>query len=259
MNLTEFFPHGVIFEENNGQGQSVRQGEMRGGDNATAQQRIYAAALTIDLLTTLFAENYTDLSINDAVAIGENGLKDDLALAPIFAATYTGAAATAADTTGTTREEKWYKTIQNANEDLGKRRDPVTNRKLGASGLVILANPEDANRVASVVGGKFPAANSNGPFLSLEGQVSRIIGYDPETIVAESETVTYTEVPTGKCYIIKPNRRMAIAKKRDLQLNVNMNPNPATLAQEQKAWWFCEAIYNRGISDFIQEVTLPTW
>jgi hypothetical protein len=259
MNINEMLPHGVIFKENNGTGQSVRQAELRGGLLDTAIQKIYAAGLTWDLMASLFAENYTDTSINDAVAIGESGLKDDLALAPIFAYSYSGDQLTAADTTGTTREEKWYRTLQNGAEDLGKRRDPVTNRELGATGLILLASPTDAKRAASVLGGSFPAANSNGPFTSLDSTYSRVIGYDPETIVANSETVSYTPVTTGKAYVIKPNRRMIIAIKRRLQLNVNMNPDPATLAQEERAWWFCEALYNAGIEDFIQEVTLPAW
>lgn len=259
MNLTEFYPHGIVFEENNGKGQSVRRGDLRAGEADTATQRIYAASLIVDLLATLFNNTYTDSSVNDAVAIGENGLKDDLALNPIFAHTYVAAAKTAANTGGSTREQNLYRTMQDGFEELGERRDPITGRKLGATGLIILANPLDAQRIQSVLGGRFPAANSDGPFLSLESSVSRIIGYDPETIVTESETVTYNAVPTGIVYVIKPNRRMAIAKKRDLQLNVNMNPNPGTLAQEDKAWWFCEAIFNKGIDDFIQEVTLPAW
>lgn len=259
MTPTEMLPHGVIFKENNGGGEAVRQAELQGGLYDTVIQKIYAAGLTIDLLATLFAENYTDLSINDAVAIGESGLKDDIALAPIFAHSYAAVAQTAADATGTTREEKLYRTLQNGSEDLGARRDPVTNRELGDSALVLLASPTDARRAQSVMDGKFPAANTTGPFTSLEGVFSRIVGYDPEVITAVSEVVAYTPVPTGKAYIIKLNRRMLIAIKRRLQLNINMNPNPATLAQEERAWWYCEAIYNAGIDDFIQEVTLPAW
>lgn len=260
MTPTEMYPHGIIFEENNGQGQAVRQGEIMGGEYDSITQKIYAAALTVDLLLTLFGENYTESSVNEAVAIGESGLKDDLALAPIFAHSYVAAAQTAAHVDAdATREELLYKTYQDAVDDLGVRRDPITQREIDATGLVLLTSPTDARRAASVLGGGFPASQGIGSYMSMEGAITRIIGYDPETIVANTETKTYTAVPTGKAYLIKPNRRMAIAIKRRLQLNVNMAPNPATLAQEEKAWWFCEAIYNAGISDWIQEVTLPAW
>lgn len=260
MNITEMLPHAVIFEENNGTGQSVRQAELRGGLLDTATQKIYAAALTFDLLAALFGENYTDTSINDAVARGENGLKDDLALAPIFAHSYVLAAQTPANTTtDATREELLYKTYQDAIKDLGERRDPVTQRLIDASGLILLTSPADARQAASVLGGGFPSSNNSGSYMSLEGQITRIIGYDPEVITGTSEVVSYTAVPTGKAYLIKPNRRMIIAIKRRLQLNVNPNPNPSTLAQEERAWWFCEAIFNEGIDHFIQEVTLPAW
>lgn len=259
MNLNEFFPHAVIFEENNGTGQSVRQAELRGGSLDTAQQKIYAAALTFDLLAALFGGNYTEQSISDAVAIGENGLKDELALAPIFAYTYAAEAQTAADATGTTREEMLYRTIQNGIDKLGVRTDPATGRELDTTGLILVAAPVDARHIYSIIGGQFPASNNSGPYLSLDGSLARIIGYDPETVIGETETVSYTSVPTKKAYLIKPNRKLSIAIKRRLQLNVNMAPSPATLAQEQKAWWFCEALYNAGIADYIQEISLPAW
>lgn len=259
MTPQEMFSHYLVFKENNGTGQSVHQGEIRAGQYDTMTQKIYAAGLLIDLMTVLFGRNYTDTSVNDAVAIGEAGLKDELALAPIFAYSYSGAQQTAANTTsGATREELLYKTMQDAIDAFSVRVDPITNREIGGEGLICLTSPLWARRIRDVIGGNRPASPGIGSYGSLDS-ISRVIGYEPETIVGTNETTSYTACPAGKAYLIKPNRRMIIAIKRNMQLNVNMNPNPATLAQEQKAWWFAEAMYNAGIADFIQEVTLSAW
>lgn len=260
MNLTELYSHNIVFKENNGAGQSVNQGELMAGQYDTATQKIYAAGLIIDLMSVLFNNAYTDQSVNDAVAIAENGIKDDNALAPIFGYSYATAAQTAADTTsGATKYELLYRTIETAVDALGQRTDPITNREIDATGLVLIASPTNAKRIARVISGAGFPANSNSGFYPAIDSISKVIGYEPETIVGTNETTSYTAVTTGKCYIVKPNRRMLVAVKRGLQLNVNQNPNPETLAQAVKSWWFCEALYNAGIADFIQEVTLPSW
>lgn len=259
MNITEMFPHAAVFKENNGAGQSVNQMELMGGQFDTATQKIYAAALLVDLQAVLFGNNFTDLSVNDAVAIGEAGLKDEHAMAPIFGFSYVAAALTAAFVlSGATRQELLYNTMLNGVDDLAKRKHPITGREIGADGLVVVATPYDARHIASVIGGGFPSSNESGTYAAIES-ISRVIGYEPEIIVGEAGTTSYTPVTTGKAYLIKPNQDMSVAVKRRLQLNVNMNPAPSTLTQEEKAWWYCEALRNVGIGTYVQEITLPTW
>jgi hypothetical protein len=262
MNITEMYPHATVFELNNGTGQSVRQMELMGGQYDTAIQKIYAAGLMVDLQAVLFGNHFTDLSVNDAVAIGEAGIKDELAMAPIFTHTYAAEAQTpvfaGAQVANMTRQELLYNTLNDGQDDLAKRKEASTGREIGGEGLVLVANPNDARHAAQVLKGGFPASNNSGNYMSLDN-ITKVVGYEPEVIIGETETVSYTACPTGKAYLIKPNRHMAVAVKRRLQLNVSMTPNPGALAQEEKAWWFCEAIHNTGIDTHIQEITLPAW
>ena len=74
------------------------------------------------------------------------------------------------------------------------------------------------------------------------------------------ETVQYTGASDGVIHLIKPNRYFKIPIKRNLVMELDSMPNVNTLAREQRAWYFVEAMYNEiGISNFVQKVTLPTW
>ena len=43
-------------------------------------------------------------------------------------------------------------------------------------------------------------------------------------------------------------------------MEIDKTPDVRTLAREQRAWYFVEAIYNSvGIDSFVQKITLPTW
>jgi hypothetical protein len=254
---TELFPYGVVFEEHNGEGQSVRQGANLGGQYDTIPMLIYAAGFTWTLLASLFDRTYDLSRLSDGVALGYSAKKDDLALDPIIQASYSGAQQTAASGIGDNRQEKLINTLMNAIDDLGERSDPVTKRKINAEGLVLLCSTLDARHVNHVIGGidtdyplRYPALRS----------ITTVLGYDGEVIDMPNETVTYSGVTSGKVYLIKPNRYFKIPIKRNLVAELDRTPNVNTLAMEQRAWYFSEAIYNAiGISNFVQEVTLDAW
>jgi len=52
---------------------------------------------------------------------------------------------------------------------------------------------------------------------------------------------------------------MEIAVKQSLVVETDLKPDVSTLAREQKAWWFAEGIWYKGIQYFIQKITLPAW
>ena len=94
----------------------------------------------------------------------------------------------------------------------------------------------------------------------LLGGITKLIGYEGEVINMPNETVTYTGATAKIAYVIKPNRYFKIPIKRNLVMELDSQPNVNTLAQEQRAWYFSEAMYNAiGITNFVQKVTLPTW
>jgi hypothetical protein len=65
----------------------VRQGETRGGQSDDVQMTVYAAGFTHDLAAELFGSLDPE-RLNDAVLEGYNAKRDDLALAPILAGSY---------------------------------------------------------------------------------------------------------------------------------------------------------------------------
>ena len=263
INPTEITPHGVVFEENNGHGQAIPQGETTGGGFDTIQIAIYAAGFTWDLIGELFDLTITPESVADAVSVGENALKDNLAISPILVFNYTGTQQTAANAlSGADRQELLYLTLEDGIDDLGNRDHPVTDRKLNVMNVVILAHPFDARHIARVAMG-LPSTNQR--VYSSISEITRVIAYDDEVIKQRTKTTTYSGVSSGTAYMIIPasaaagNEYMKIAVKRDLTIEVDTQPDVTTLTRERRAYWFAEGIWTEGIQYFIQELTLPTW
>lgn len=258
---TDINPFGVVFEEVTGHGDAIPQGETLGGNYDSFNIDIYAAGFTWDLVAELFDQTIDPMRISDAVMVGEDAKKDDLAIAPILAYSYSGTQQTAASTVGTLRQELLYNTLVDGVDDLGNRAHPVTGRKMNVNEVVILASSFDARHIAQVASG-LPSSNER-KYPALP-EVRNILAYDSEVITLRDRTVTYTGVTSGKAYMIIPAssldaQYMQIAVKRDLVMEVDMTPDLRTLSREQRAWWFAEGIWANGIPYFIQELTLPTW
>lgn len=254
---TEFYPYGVVFEENNGEGQAVTQGESKGGQFESIEHLVYATGFTWTLLGELFQGSIDAQRISDAVLLGYNAKQDDLSVSPITAYSYSGTQQTAAATlSGANRQELLYLTLENAIDDLADREDPITGRNIMADDLKILAHPEDARHISRVIGG-LPSVNERMyPSIS---EITSIVGYDGETIDLRSKSVAYAGVTKGTCYLIKKNRYMNIGIKRGLTLESDMTPDVKTLAREERAWYFVEGQQVSGLPYFVQEITLPTW
>ncbi len=262
MKPTEIGPAGVVFEENNGHGQAVPQGEFIGGGYDSIEQVIYAAGFTWDLMGALFDRTITPEMVTDAVMVGYNAILDDIAINPIISKTYSGDQQTAANTTsGAERQELLYLTLEDALDDLGDREHPVTGRKLDVSSVKILASPLDARHIARVSRG-LPSTNEK--VYSSISEIRSVVSYDGEDIVLRDRTVSYDGVTDGTAYMIIPagiskNEYMKIARKADLTVEIDQRPNVKTLAREERSYWFCEALYTKGLDYFVQEITLPTW
>lgn len=254
---SELYPYGVVFEENNGEGRSVRQGANIGGAVDTIPMKIYAAGFIWTLLAKLFDGTYDLSRLSDGVALAYAAKRDDLAISPILGGTYTDSKLTAASTLGTLRQEKLMNTLMDGIDGIANRVDPITGRKIVGEGLVALGTAKDMRHVAHVMSG---LGNSTPEKYSPLSQITKLIGYEGETIEMPNETVSYTGCTDGTIHLIKPNRYFKIPIKRNLVMEIDSQPNVNTLAQEQKAWYFVEAMYNAiGINNFVQKVTLPIW
>ena len=270
-NVSEILPAGIVFEEVDGQGESAPMGETIGGNYDIVTHRIFAAAFSWTLLAELFDEAMDNESIGDAVGVGYNAMRDDRAISPIVNYAYGPATRPAVGTTKHTppyapsagftpnRQEHLYLTLQDALDDLAKRRDPTTGRKISLTGAVVISSEESARHITDVAEGL--PSNNERRYSALTA-ITRVIGYDGETIQLRDRNVTYPGILDTEAYIVIPNRKMLISIKRDLQVEVDLMPNVKTLSREERCWWFCEGIFHggdQGVGAYVQKVTLPSW
>ena len=258
MTLQEMFPYAFEFLDNNGEGQSVPLGEKLLGQKDTMTFYIKATGFVFTLLGQLFDITLDMAKMNDGVAMAYALQRDEDAIKPILDYSYSGTQQTAAYVDAAAkRQELLYNTIVDGIDDLGNRVDPFTNEKIPTSGLVLLGSTYDLNHIQQVMSG-LPSTNER--VYGQIPQISKMVAYDTEYIQFGNRTRTFTGVTAGKVYLIKPNRYMTIATKRELTMEADAKPDVLTLAREERSWYYCEAIYNAiGIANFIQEITLPTW
>lgn len=260
---TEMGRASIYFEENNGHGQAVPMGEVLGGGYETFDIKTYAAGFTWDLLGEYFGMGITSDDLTSALAIGENGLKDDLAISPILNFSYASEALTpAATTSGAGAQELLYNTLVNARNDMRKREHPVTGRKLDTSDLLVLASAFDAENILDVSRG-LPSVQDKK--LNAITQIKNVVAYEGETIELNDRTITYDGVPEGTAFMLIPasslpkSGYMEIAVKESLVIETDLQPDVKTLARRQNAYWFMEGIWYKGIQYFVQKITLPAW
>jgi hypothetical protein len=259
---TELGRASIYFEKNNGHGQAVPQGEILGGGYETFDIEIYGAGFTWDLLGELFGMAITPDEMTNALIMGENALKDDLAISPIINFSYVAAALTAASTEGTARQEKLWNTLVDGRDDMRVRNHPATGRPLDTSNLIILASAFDAENILDVSKG-LPSVQDK--TINSLSWLKQVIAYEGETIELRDRTIEYDGVAVGTCFMLIPASQlpasgyMEIAVKRDLVVETDLKPNVNNLSREQKAWWFAEGIWYKGIQYFVQKITLPAW
>lgn len=269
--LNDLFQYSVVFEKNDGTGQPVRQGDKGGGRVGNLDINIYAAGFMWDLVCKLFDKTLDMTQLSDAVAVGYNAIRDNLAIKPIIDTDYGTVNTAMADgfihwtkadaTPGLDRQELLYRTINNAFDELAKRPHPqMKGRKINANGALLLMSGNDA-RHARLVASGLPSTNQK--YLPAITSLGGIVEYDGEVIPTRDGEVTYAGVSDGFAYLCVPagaqNKMMNIMVKQGLTVEVDMQPDVKTLAQEEYAYWFAEGIDYEGTKYFIQKITLPTW
>lgn len=259
MTLQEILPIGIKFNTNSGSDESVTMGDFKTGSTETLTQTIKAAGYTWDLAFELYNVLFEMQRLNDAVARGYAAEVNNDHLAPIITGTYTGAKASGASAVGDTWMEKWYHTILDAKRDLRERTDPVTNRQIETTGLVLLCSVADAEDIQWVINGQLNSPADSKNLSSIPG-ISSVIGYDGDTFDVGDKTYTFSGVSDGTCFLIKPIPRGFIsAWKRQLTMLVQAQGNILKLERERRAWYYVQALYNTfGIANYVQKITLPT-
>ena len=259
---TELGRASIYFEKNNGHGQAVPQGEILGGGFETFDIEIYAAGFTWDLLGELFGMAISPDELTNALIMGENALKDDLAMSPIINFSYAAEALTAASAVGTGRQELLYNTLVDGRNDMRVREHPATGRKLDTSNLIIVTSAFDAENIMDVAKG-LPSVQDK--TLNSLSWLKNVIAYEGESIELRDRTIEYEGVPEGTAFMLIPASQlpksgyMEIAVKSDLVIETDLQPNVNNLSRIQRAYWFAEGIWYKGIKYFVQKITLSAW
>ena len=261
INPQEMYPYAFEFKLNNGEGQAVPLGEAMLGATDTIKFEIFATGFKYTVLASLFDRSLDFNRMNEGVAEAYALKRDDDAMSPIL--DYNYGATSGAKHTGPhvdasmKRQELLYNTLLDAIDELGLRSDPLTKQKIIPNGLILLASTHDANHIRRVMGG-LPSVNER--IYGSIPEISRIVAYDTEYTTFSNKVIEYKGVTPGTAYLIKPNRYMMIPVKKELTMEADLTPDVLTLAQQERSWYYSEAIYNAiGIANFVQKITLPTW
>ncbi len=101
--------------------------------------------------------------------------------------------------------------------------------------------------------------------LNAISQIKEIVAYEGESIELRDRTITYDGVTEGTAFMLIPYTQIAksgymeIAVKRNLVVETDLQPNVNNLSRTQRAYWFAEGIWYKGIQYFVQKITLPAW
>jgi hypothetical protein len=180
-----------------------------------------------------------------------NALHNHVHINPILTATYPAAKQTAASTTGTTDYEKVANTIDAAitasiTDDTDPRHGPY----------VLLCSTSDLTRIERALG-RVPQQGFNLRPSTMD-QIRTIIAYDGWSGNDGKETVTYSGVTAGTCYLIHTGHRAL-----DFQSKVKIPFRRQEQAGDLKRFIAREIVFDTHFGVYtaptraVQEITLP--
>lgn len=270
--LDEILPFGAVFLPDNFRGAAVNKIDQKYGATGTITHQGYSVGWSETLENKLYNLGTDTLKrVMDAVARGYVAKRNDLVAGQIVGATYNASQLVAADTTGGTKEEKLYITLDSALETLLNLKDPQTGQIIRADRTRLLCYPGDVRRINRAingvinVGGKGKVANRT-PLT----EITDIIPYYGDSITVGKKTYTFTGVTKNYAYLYVPD--IGITRKKRGLTQETSEGSALTLSQEEMAWYFIQQNYMNeffGSSDatvfaktgagfgFIVKITLP--
>lgn len=251
--LNEFKPFAGAFEEITGRGDSVNMIEHTTGSEAVKYVKLYGLGDVRSLEDELYnLDIYTMQKINDAFARAYVAKRNDLCLGRLFtkadgstARTWGTGQSVSADTTGTTYDEKVYKTVLAMYKALIALNDYQTGLKINASRVIVIASTVDAFAINRVINGQIDTYKGIPTNLSALGMVQNILPYNGDSIVANKKTYSYTGCTTGTIFMCVPGSMNGPAytmTKRGLTYETGAG-NPLVLARESKVAYFGQCNY----------------
>lgn len=227
------------------EGGEVTFGTLATGVPTTASITTYAAGFewTEDMIE--FDKTWEITLNNRAFGRSYNMLLNHLHLSPIIAATYSGTNLIAADTTGTTQQQKTLITFQNAYKAAVlavPQRTPT----------VVLANEADRFQIEDALLTPVPDIQGN-PLPRVP--VDTIIYYNGATITNGVKAYTYPGVTQGTCYFIYPKQRFKEFVHHDLRIDIGPS-DLSRLVEGQQVGRSRRGLY-ADLNNSVEKLTLP--
>lgn len=271
VSLDEFLPYGLAFVENDLRGTDVELGNQNYGGTGSVTMQGYAVGYVQSLENALFNTDIASIQrLNEALARGYVAKRNDLSAGVLIGATYVASQTVAADSTGSSNEDKLYKTIDNAIETLTNLLDPQTGQLIRTGGgLVALVNPGDIRRINRAINGQINDSKGAPINRTPLTEIAQLVPYFGDSIKMGKKVYSYTGVAKNTMYLFVPGTAW-ILEKRGLT-PVMSEGRALNLGQEEFAWYFVQTSYfdeMLGSSaagtalgagyGYIVKVTLPT-
>ena len=216
--------------------------------NVTQQQ--YAALLVYSKKLRMY--NMLNLATNAerAVGVATNALLNHTHLDPILSYTYLSANKTAASAVGTTLEEKYMRTLEDAIEDsqAALRRGPYDLITGGGNSIMV-------KRILSPV----PQQGFTQQLSAVLGDIENVIVYRGWSGTQGLKTQTYAAPTSGKAWLVDKSRKMDnfYSLMKQALLDVEGNPDVSRFIEMQTVW-----DVHFGVTaipaNAVQEITWPT-
>jgi hypothetical protein len=262
-----------------GSNDSVNLIEQKLGETDTFNLYIHALGWKDSLKNLLYNKIHDMQKVNQAAVDADTDYRNSQTIGQIVAATFVASQKQAADaTSGATYDVKMYNTLRKAVKKLRGLKDPKTDRNIPTPKIFLLCNSADTWSIERVVRGQLTNINdkSTGVLSSLNLQalpISTIVEYDQgitDGFVYGKDTLSFSGVTAGKCYVYVPEEAFWVVNKRGLTLETGVGET-LQLSTEERAWYRVDGNYIKdflgssytGTSlgagyGYIVEVTLPT-
>lgn len=238
--LLDYIAYWEVFD---GQGETVNQVFTQTGDKTAIYFELAGMGFQQDLYNMLFNRLFDMQKVNQAVAEGYVRRRNNKVFEPIINFSYPANKLVAANTTGTTLEDKIYRTMQTAIDYLGnlvsyqtKDYNDVT------SGLLVLCHSTQTRWINRSINGRLTNGAVVGNYDPIN-EISRILPLNPKSVPYFKETKTYAGCPKDYFFLMIPREDNWFLIKR--ALTHKTGPGDAfALESDKDAWYCCDAVFN---------------
>lgn len=219
---------------------------------------IYDYTVGLEYSERMFTYNeFWGLEIFERQAgVANNANLNHIHLYPILSYAYGAANQTAASAIGSTLEQKYLHTLEDA---IAASQNDTTNRRNGPYAL--LCAPGNVFTLRRAISGYMPVGGGVMMQSDALAEIQTIVAYNGWTGTMAGEDTNYPGVSAGTCYLVSVNAALQMRYARSLikfvMRSLRGNPDVSRLVAQQEILWSALGIYFNAAA-LVQEVTLPT-